>query len=53
VRGFRAADRRRFAPGLRSRGGSALPAYASLTYSPATWMVNARIALDKLELPFG
>jgi iron complex outermembrane receptor protein len=32
---------------------SALPQYASLTYSPATWIVNARIALERIKLPYG
>jgi iron complex outermembrane receptor protein len=32
---------------------SALPEYPSLTYSPATWIVNARIALEQIKLPYG
>ncbi len=30
-----------------------LPQYASLTYSPATWLVNARIGVEQIKLPYG
>jgi len=32
---------------------STVPQYASLTYSPATWLVNARVALEHIKLPYG
>jgi iron complex outermembrane receptor protein len=31
----------------------ALPQYDSIKYSPATWLVNTRIAFDKFKLPVG
>jgi len=30
-----------------------MPQYASLTYSPATWLVNARVSIDHVKLPAG
>ena len=30
-----------------------MPQYASLTYSPATWLVNTRVSLDHVKLPGG
>ena len=31
----------------------AVPQFASITYAPATWLLNARVALDHLRLPYG
>jgi iron complex outermembrane receptor protein len=30
-----------------------MPQYAALTYSPATWLVNARVSIDHVKLPAG
>ena len=30
-----------------------LPMYKSLLYSPATWLINGRVSLDHIKLPYG